>query len=58
MEILEETLSRTHDWAIDRIHLISEDNIEDAYAIQQEFKEWFNVDILEHEIISLEFIGD
>lgn len=58
METLEETLRQTHDWAIDRIHTICEEDIEDAYAIQAEFREWFNEDILHHEIISLEFIGD
>lgn len=58
MEILEETLRETHDWAIDRIHTLCEENIEDAHAIQSEFREWLNPDILDHNIFSLEFIGE
>jgi hypothetical protein len=59
MTILEEVLSHSHDWAVDRIHtLCDEGDLDDAYAIQSEFKEWFNVDILEHEILSLEYIED
>ena len=58
METLEGTLRQTHDWAVDRIHTLCEKNIEDAHAIQSEFREWLNPEILEHDIFSLEFIGD
>ena len=58
MEILEKTLRQTHDWAVDRIHTLCERNIEDAHAIQSEFREWLNPDILDHDIFSLEFIGE
>ena len=58
METLEETLKTTHDWAVDRIHTLCEENIEDAHAIQSEFSEWLNPDILDHDIFSLEFIGE
>ena len=58
METLEETLKTTHDWAVDRIHTLCEENIEDARAIQSEFSEWLNPDILNHDIFSLEFIGE
>ena len=58
MEILEKTLRHSHDWAIDRIHTLSEENLEDAHAIQSEFREWLNPDILEHDVFSLEFIGE
>ena len=58
MEILEKTLRQTHDWAVDRIHTLCERNIEDAHAIQSEFREWLNPDILDHDIFSLEFLGD
>jgi hypothetical protein len=58
MVTLIETLRSTHDWAIDRIHFLSEVDIDDAYAIQSEFSEWLNPDIQDHDIISLEYIGD
>jgi hypothetical protein len=58
METLEETLRSSHDWAIDRIHYLSERDIDDAHSIQAEFSEWLNPDILEHDIFSLEYIGD
>ncbi len=55
---LEQTLEKTHDWAVDRIHILCEENIEDARAIQSEFSEWLNPNILDHDIFSLEFIGE
>ena len=58
MVTLEETLQTTHDWAVDRIHTLCEENIEDAHAIQSEFSEWLNPDIPDHDIFSLEFIGE
>jgi len=58
METLEKTLRQTHDWAVDRIHTLSEKNIENAHAIQSEFSEWLNPNIPDHDIFSLEFIGE
>ena len=58
MVTLEQTLRQTHDWAIDRIHTMSELDIDDAHAIQQEFSEWLNPDIEDHDIYSLEYIGE
>ena len=59
MVTLEATLRRSHDWAIDRMHFLCEQkNIENAHAIQSEFSEWLNPDILEHDIFSLEYIGE
>lgn len=58
MTFLEQTLRTSHDWAIDRIHYLSEKNIDDAYAIQAEFREWMNPDIPEHDVFSLEYLGD
>tara|TARA_B100000003_G_scaffold193240_1_gene193509 strand:- start:350 stop:508 length:159 start_codon:yes stop_codon:yes gene_type:complete len=49
---------KNHDWAIDRIHTLCEENIDDAYAICCEFKEWLNPEINEHDVVSLEYIGD
>ena len=62
MVTLEQTLQRTHDWALDRIHTLCESNnfisIDDASAIQGEFYEWLDPNSLTHDIISLEYIGD
>jgi hypothetical protein len=59
MVTLEQTLRTSHDWAVDRIHSLCEQkNYEDARAIQSEFSEWLNPDIPDHDIYSLEFIGE
>ena len=81
METLENTLRHVHDWAIDRIHKLSESYInlksdengrikesdfsnrslellDDAISIQQEFAEWLNPDVNDHDVFSLEYIGD
>ena len=65
MEILEKTLRVTHDWAVDRMHILcdmkSDDvlrSVEDAYAIQSEFAEWLDPNLEDHEIYSLEYLGD
>ena len=58
MVTLEQTLRKSHDWAIDRIHELSNYDIEAAHAIQSEFSEWLNPNIDEHDIFSLEYIGD
>lgn len=57
--LLEQTLRTSHDWAVDRIHTLCENKgIEDAQAIQAEFREWMNPDISEHDVFSLEYLGD
>ncbi len=59
METLEQTLRQSHDWAIDRIHILCENNnFDNAHAIQSEFSEWLNPDIPEHDVFSLEYIGE
>ena len=64
MEILESTLNEIHDWAIDRIHYLCDRDkeisptMDDAYAIQCEFSEWLDPNIIDHDIFSLEYIGD
>lgn len=59
MEILNNTLSYTHDWALDRIeYLFNNCLYEESEAIQSEFDEWLNPDIEEHEIYSLEYLGE
>jgi len=65
MVTLEDTLKTTHDWAVDRLHTLCETktddvlkSVENAYAIQCEFAEWLNPNINDHEIYSLEYLGD
>ena len=62
MTLLEQTLRNSHDWAVDRIHYLCEQNEEfeyqNAYAIQLEFSEWLDPNIPEHDIFSLEYLGD
>jgi hypothetical protein len=58
MATLVETLKLTHDWAVDRIHTLCDEDLENAYAIQSEFSEWLNPDIDDHDVFSLEYIGD
>jgi hypothetical protein len=59
MTLLEQTLRTSHDWAVDRIHTLCENKgIEDAHAIQAEFREWMNPDISEHDVFSLEYLGE
>jgi len=56
MVTLEQTLSETYDWAIDRIHHLSEIDLEDAYAIQEEFSEWLDPSVDDHDIFSMRYI--
>jgi hypothetical protein len=58
MVTLEQTLRASHNWAVDRIHYMSKKDIDNAYAIKSEFSEWLNPDISEHDIFSLEYIGE
>jgi hypothetical protein len=59
MTLLEKTLRTSHDWAVDRIHSLCEQKYyEDAQAIQSEFSEWLNPEIENHDIFSLEYIGE
>ena len=62
MEILEQTLRTSHDWALSRIHELSEDSdvhkVNDAMAIHREFREWFDDNMDELDIFSLTYIGE
>tara|TARA_B100001250_G_scaffold397892_1_gene405510 strand:+ start:672 stop:884 length:213 start_codon:yes stop_codon:yes gene_type:complete len=66
METLDKTLKNAHDWSRERIHVLCErgevESIpslkDDAFAIFKEFEEWYNEDVDDHDIISLEYIGD
>ena len=60
METLDSTVKLAHDWALDRINLMSKDveSIHDAYSILREFEEWIEPDTESHEIFSLRYIGE
>jgi|DEB0MinimDraft_6_1074348.scaffolds.fasta_scaffold04508_5 hypothetical protein len=59
MTALTDVIRDTCDWAIDRIHFLSEDqdniikSIEDSHAIHCEFHEWLNPISEDIEIISI-----
>ena len=63
METLRTTVEEAHQWALDRVHLLSKstdaESYFDAYSVVQEFEEWLEPDSSEpHEIFSLAYIGD
>ena len=63
MANLQKILNHNHSWVIDRIHTLCQDDsddskIDDAYALTQEFDEWLEPENEEHDVQSLEFIGD
>ena len=58
MATLDNTLSTTHTWVLNRVEkLTSERYEEDAYSIVQEFREWLDPDVDDHDIYSLEYIN-
>ena len=65
MVTLEQTLKETRDWVVDRMHSLCQietydvlESVENAHALQCEFAEWLNPDIEDHEIYSLEYLGE
>ena len=62
MVTLEQTLRQTHDWAIEPITLLCDkgnhDQMEDAFALEKEFDDWIRTGVDNHEIYSLEYIGE
>ena len=63
MATLRTTVEETHQWALDRVHLLSKstdaESYFDAHSVVQEFEEWLDPDSSEsHEIFSLAYIGD
>ena len=65
MVTLEDTLSATHQWAVDRMHTLCQmetydvlESVENAHAIQSEFAEWLDPNTEDHEIYSLEYLGE
>ena len=62
MDLLEETLKNSYDYAIHRMDvlckLVTIEDIEDAESIRQEFKEWIQPTNHGHDILSLEYFGE
>ena len=62
METLEKTLRRNYDWAIHRMDVLVKlgtyEDIMEADSIRQEFREWINPNIDDHDILSLEYLSD
>ena len=63
METLEQTLKNTHDWARMRIATLTHSNNKEINAldekcISEEFKEWLDPDLEDHDIFSMEYIGE
>ena len=59
MTTLEQTLRTSHDWAVNRINILNKNlNNADAEAIRSEFNEWMDPNIEDHDVFSLEYIGD
>ena len=65
MVTLKETLSATHDWAVDRLHTLCDmksddvlESVENAHALRLEFAEWLDPKVDDHEVYSLEYLGE
>ena len=62
MVSLETILQKNHDWAHHRMDVLCTlgtlEDIEEADSIRQEFREWFNPNTDDHDILSLEYIGE
>jgi len=58
MVTLQENLIQIHNYVIERIHFLCEDDIDNAYAVHCEFKEWMNPKDKNIDVTSLEYIGD
>ena len=63
METLEQTLKNTHDWARMRIATLTHSNNKEINAldekcIREEFKEWLDPDLEDHDVFSMEYIGE
>ena len=56
MVTLKQTLLRTREWSIERMETVKP--IGDKDAIYKEFEEWIEMDDPDHNIYSLEFIGE
>ena len=66
MVTLQQTLKDAHDWANSRIHnlvvsamdLKNPELVEDADCIRREFDEWLDPNLEDHDVFSMEYIGE
>ena len=62
MDNFNQVLKQSHDWAMSRIHALAITGdvqyVNDAIAIHDEFREWFDDDMDEHDVVSLTYIGE
>ena len=59
MATLEQTLKQNHDWTLNRVRFLEEnDRHNDAVCLFQEFSEWLDLENDDHDIFSMEYIGD
>ena len=63
METLENTLNQVHEWARMRIAILThsgnkEINALDEKCIREEFEEWLDPNVEDHDVFSLEYIGE
>ena len=62
MDLLEKTLKNSYDYAIHRMDVLAKlgtyEDIMEADSIRQEFREWINPNIDDHDILSLEYLPD
>jgi len=56
MVTLKQTLLKTREWSIFRMRDVKP--VADKNAIYKEFEEWIEMDDPDHDIYSLEFIGE
>ena len=63
MESLDKTLCEVHEWARMRIATLThsgnkEINALNEKCIREEFREWLDPDVEDHDVFSMEYIGD
>ena len=62
MDNFDEVLKLSYDWAMCRIHALAATAyahyVDDAISIHDEFREWFDDGVDEHDIVSLAYIGE
>jgi len=66
MATLNDTLVEVHDWSRERIHVLCEKGevesipslTDDAFSIFAEFEEWYDQDVEDHDVFSMEYIGE
>ena len=62
MTSLEKILQSNYKWAIHRMDVLAKlgtyEDIMEADSIRQEFREWINPNIDDHDILSLEYLPD